>query len=77
MAASRVHERVLLGFFHINIAEVHTAEGKLYLFVGIKQTAKFAFAQLVATADRKTAWELLQHVLEAEPYQRSTRAQLM
>ena len=47
-------KRYLIGFFHIDIAEVQTAEGKLYLFVGIDQTAKFAVAQLVATADRKT-----------------------
>jgi hypothetical protein len=58
-----------IGFFHIDIAEVHTAEGKLFLFVGIDRTAKFAVAQLVATADRKTAWEFLQHMLVAVPYQ--------
>ncbi len=57
------------GSIHIDIAEVQTAEGKLYLFVGIDRTAKFAVAQLVATADRKTAWEFLQHMLEAVPYQ--------
>jgi IS30 family transposase len=48
---------------------VQAAEGKLFLFVGIDRTAKFAVAQLVATADRKTAWEFLQHMLEAVPYQ--------
>ena len=52
-----------------NIAEVQTAEGKLFLFVGIDRTAKFAVAQLVETADRKTAWEFLQPLLEAVPYQ--------
>ena len=57
-----------IGFFHIDIAEVQTAEGKLYLFVGLDRTAKFAVAQLVATADRRTAWEFLQHMLEAVPY---------
>jgi len=57
------------GSIHIDIAEVQTAEGKLYLAVGIDRTSKFAVAQLVATADRKTAWEFLQHVLEAVPYQ--------
>ena len=57
------------GVFHIDIADVQTAEGKLNLFVGIDRTAKFAVAQLVATADRKTAWEFLQHMLEAVPYQ--------
>ena len=61
-------KRYAIGFFHIDIAEVQTAEGKLYLFVGIDRTAKFAVAQLVATADRKTAWEFLQHMLEAVPY---------
>lgn len=48
---------------------MQTAEGKLFLFVGIDRTAKFAVAQLVATADRKTAWEFLQHMLETVPYQ--------
>ena len=61
--------RYPIGFFHIDIAEVQTAEGKLYLFVGIDRTSKFVVAQLVATADRKTAWEFLQHMLEAVPYQ--------
>ena len=62
-------KRYPIGFFHLDIAEVRTAEGKLYLFVGIDRTAKFAVAQLVATADRKTAWEFLQHMLEVAPYQ--------
>ena len=43
-------KRYPIGFFHIDIAEVQTGEGKLYLFVGIDRTSKFAVAQLVATA---------------------------
>ena len=62
-------KRYPIGFFHIDIAEVQTAEGKLYLFVGIDRTSKFAVTQLVDKADRKTAWEFLQHMLEAVPYQ--------
>ena len=31
---------------HIDIAEVRTEEGKLYLWVGIDRTSKYAFAQL-------------------------------
>ncbi len=62
-------KRYPIGSFHIDIAEVQTAEDKLFLFVGIDRTSKFAVAQLVATADRKTAWEFLQHMLEAVPYQ--------
>jgi hypothetical protein len=61
-------KRYPTGFFHIDIAEVQTAEGKLFLFVGIERTAKFAVAQLVDTANRNTAWEFLQHMLEAVPY---------
>jgi hypothetical protein len=48
---------------------VQTAEGTLFLFVGIDRTSWFAVVQPVATADRKTAWEFLQHRFEAVPYQ--------
>ena len=37
------------------------------LFVAIDRTSKFAVAQLVEKADRKTAWELLELLLEAVP----------
>jgi hypothetical protein len=39
-----------IGFFHIDIAEVQTQEGKLYLYVAVDRTSKFAFVRLVATA---------------------------
>src|ERR671910_1320518 len=39
-----------IGFFHIDIAEVRTAEGKLYLFIAIDRTSKVAFARLVERA---------------------------
>src|SRR5512147_2035553 len=32
-----------IGFFHIDLAEVRTEEGKLYLYVAIDRTSKFAF----------------------------------
>ena len=35
-----------IGYFHIDIAEVSTEEGKLYLFVAIDRTSKLAFAKL-------------------------------
>jgi len=40
-------KRYPIGFFHRDIAEVETAEGKLYLFVAIDHTSKFAVTQLV------------------------------
>ena len=54
---------------HIDVAEVQTAGRKLFLFGRIDQTSKFVDAQLVVTADRKTAGGVLQHMLEAVPYQ--------
>src|SRR3954468_24370141 len=35
-----------IGYFHIDIAEVRTEEGRLYLLVAIDRTSKFAFAEL-------------------------------
>ena len=57
-----------IGFFHIDIAEVQTAEGRLYLFVAIDRTSKFAFVELHRTALRRTAADFLRHLVEAVPY---------
>ena len=57
-----------IGYFHIDIAEVQTTEGKLHLFVAIDRTSKFAFAQLVEKANRVTASAFLVALLEAVPY---------
>ena len=57
-----------IGYFHIDIAELQTAEGKLYLFVAIDRTSKFAFAQLVEKANRVTASAFLVALIEAVPY---------
>ena len=61
-------KRYPIGFFHIDIAKVQTAEGRLYLFVGIDRTSQFTVTQLVEKADRKTASEVLEHLLKAVPY---------
>ena len=57
-----------IGFFHIDIAEMQTAEGKLYLYVAIDRTSKFAFVQLVDKANRVTASAFLVALIEAVPY---------
>ncbi len=61
-------KRYPFGFFHIDFAEVQTKEGKLYLFVGIGRTSKFAITQLVDKADRNAARDFLEHLLKAVPY---------
>src|SRR3954471_14340105 len=44
-----------IGYVHIDIAEVSTAEGKLRLFVAIDRTSKFAFVRLVESAGKMEA----------------------
>ena len=57
-----------IGYFHIDIAEVRTEEGKLYLFVAIDRTSKFAFAELHERATRPIAVEFLRHLIATVPY---------
>jgi transposase InsO family protein len=57
-----------IGYFHIDIAEVQTAEGKLRLFVAIDRTSKFAFARLSQAAGKAEAAQFLRDLLEAVPY---------
>ena len=54
-----------IGFFHIDITEVRSAEGKLYLFVAIDRTSKFAFARLFERANTRAASEFLCELVEA------------
>jgi len=57
-----------IGFFHIDLAEVRTEEGKLYLYVAIDRTSKFAFVQLVEKANTVTARAFLDALVAAVPY---------
>jgi hypothetical protein len=57
-----------IGFFPIDLAEVRTAEGKLYLFVAIDRTSKFAVVELVEKADMRAAAAFLEALIEAVPY---------
>ena len=57
-----------IGYFHIDLAEVRTAEGKLYLFVAIDRTSKFAFVELHEKATRPIAGDFLRHLIAAVPY---------
>jgi hypothetical protein len=57
-----------IGYFHIDIAEVRTEEGKLYLFVAIDRTSKFAYAELHPAAMKTVAAQFLCHLIAAVPY---------
>ena len=57
-----------IGYFHVDIAEVQTAEGKLRLFVAIDRTSKFAFVELHKEAGKMIAAQFLRNVIKAVPY---------
>lgn len=55
--------RYSIGYFHIDIAEVRTEEGKLCLFVAIDRTSKFAYAELHPSATTSVAAQFLRHLI--------------
>jgi transposase InsO family protein len=61
-------ERYPIGYFHIDLAEVRTAEGKLYLFAAIDRTSKFAFVELVERADMRAAAAFLRSLMATAQY---------
>src|SRR6056297_3516391 len=65
-------KRYPIGYFHIDIAEVQTAEGKLYMFVGIDRTSKFAVTQLVQKAGKMAAAQFLRDLIATVPYRLHT-----
>ena len=57
-----------IGYFHIDIAEVRTEQGRLYLFVAIDRTSKFAFCALHEKATTRIAADFLKALIKAVPY---------
>lgn len=57
-----------IGYFHIDIAEVRTEEGLLYMFVAIDRTSKLAFVELHEKATRAVAADFLKRLVAAVPY---------
>ena len=66
--AKKKFKRYPIGYFHIDIAEVQTAEGKLYLFVAIDRTSKFAFVELHHKTGKMIAAQFLRNLIAAVPY---------
>ena len=56
------------GYVHIDISQVYTEEGKLYLFVGIDRTTKYCYAKLYKDQTSKTATRFLGSLIENMPY---------
>ncbi len=57
-----------IGYIHIDIAEVRTEEGKLYLFVAIDRTSKLAYVELHGRQTKAIAADFLRNLIETIPY---------
>src|SRR5919206_2000880 len=66
--AKKKFAKYAIGYFHVDIAEVQTGQGRLYLFVAIDRTSKFAFAELHSNQTRDTACCFLRRLVGAVPY---------
>ena len=56
-----------IGYFHIDIAEVSTEQGRLYLFVAIDRTSKFTYAELHPDQTRDRACQFLRQLIAVVP----------
>lgn len=57
-----------LGYVHIDLVELRTAERKLHLFIAIDRTSKSASAERVDRAATQTATAVLEALVAAVPY---------
>jgi transposase InsO family protein len=56
-----------LGYFHIDITEMRTEEGKLYLFVAIDRTSKYEYAELHSKYGKMEAVQFLRNLIAKLP----------
>ena len=57
-----------IGYFHIDITEVRTEGGKLYLFVAIDRTSKFVYVELSEKQGKIQAAQFLRNLIEKVLY---------
>jgi hypothetical protein len=53
--AKKTFQSYPIGYFHLDMADVQTAKGKLYLFVAIDRTSKCAYVELHQKAGKMAA----------------------
>ncbi len=66
--AKKKFKQYPIGYFHIDIAEVRTEEGKLQLFVAIDRMFKFAYVDFHKSATKTIAAEFLCNLIKILPY---------
>ena len=57
-----------LGYFHMDICDVRTGEGKVYLYVAVDRISKFVYVEVVHSPTIKAAVAFLENVVKSVPY---------
>jgi transposase-like protein len=57
-----------IGYFHIDICQVATAEGKVYLYVAIDRTSKYVYAEIHDNQTMHNAQAFLNNLVSSVPY---------
>jgi len=57
-----------IGYYHIDVAEVRSSEGKAYLFVGIDRVSKFVYIELHSNKKALTSARFVEHLIQIVPY---------
>lgn len=61
-----------VGFIHLDIAQVHTSEGKAYLFVAVDRKTRSVFAKLYDKMTIKNSCQFLRKTIEHFPFKINT-----
>lgn len=67
-AAKKKFKAYAIGYFHLDICEVRTGEGKVYLYVAVDRACKYVFAEIHASPTMQAAAEFLDRLIKAVPY---------
>jgi len=57
-----------IGYVHIDISEVHSEEGKAYMFVAIDRVTKYAYVEIHTRMTQAIACEFLENFIEDVPF---------
>jgi IS30 family transposase len=57
-----------IGYFHIDICEAHTGEGKAYIYVAVDRTCKYTYAEIHPSPTANAAADFLKNLIFAVPY---------
>ena len=66
--SSKKFKKYPIGYFHVDITEVRTKEGKQQMYVAVDRTSKYVYANVYDRKTNQTAVEFLKELLEIVPY---------